>query len=245
VKDRASGLTLASSVYEAIRRDIIEGRYRPGEKLRFDSLRDDHDVGISPIREALSRLHSDGWVVREEQRGFRVAEVSKAELLELVRTRVLVEGLAVREAMAQPDIACEEALVLAYHRLSKEPRYLDNDKPTRNLVWEMRHREFHLALVAGCKLRWIVQYCGHHFDMAERYRLLTAASFPEQKEKEQHKAILDAFLAGDAAEVVSLLAAHYQVTVDTIVKAKFSGRPAASAFDVPVRSARAEPEKRL
>jgi GntR family carbon starvation induced transcriptional regulator len=220
VKDKSSGLTRATSVYEAIRRDIMEGRRKPGEKLRFDFLRKQYAAGISPIREALNRLSADGWVKREEQRGFRVAEVSRDELLELVRTRVLLEGLAVREAIARHDSVAEEALVLAFHRLSKEPRYRDEE---RNNQWELRHKQFHMALVAGCGLKWIVQYCEQLFDVAERYRLLAATSYPERKEQQEHRGILEAYVAGDADRVEKLLARHYQVTVDIILKARFGG----------------------
>lgn len=221
MKDKSSGLTLATSVYGAIRRDIMEGRRKPGEKLRFDFLREQYEAGVSPIREALSRLSADGWVVRQEQRGFRVAEISRDELLELVRTRVLLESLAVREALARQDAAAEEALVLAFHRLSKEPRQRDGG---RNGEWERRHKQFHMALVAGCRLKWIIQSCEQLFDVAERYRLLAAASYPERKEQEEHRGILDAYVSGDTDRLAGLLARHYQVTVDIILKAKFGGR---------------------
>src|SRR5690606_33547373 len=145
---------------------------RPGEKLQFDFLRDRYNAGISPIREALSRLHADGWVVREEQRGYRAAEISRDELLELVRTRVIIEGAAIQEAIANADDAAEERVVLSFHRLSKHHRFLPGSASERNPEWERRHREFHLALVAGCRLKWITQYCEQLFDVAERYRLL-------------------------------------------------------------------------
>lgn len=219
VKIKETGLTLASSTYEAIRLDVMEGRFEPGEKLQFDALRERYSVGISPIREALSRLQSDGWVAREEQRGYRVADVSKDELLQLVRTRVLIEGLAVSEATARQDAGAEEALVLAFHRLSKEKRY--NNGKTRNPEWEKRHRQFHMALIGGCELKWIIQFCGQLFDVAERYRLLSAARHPERSEMNEHRDILEAYVAGDAAKVKSLLAAHYQVTVDIILQAQF------------------------
>ncbi|MCB1486593.1 MAG: GntR family transcriptional regulator [Bauldia sp.] len=221
MKEKVSGLTLASSVYDAIRLDIIEGRRRPGEKLQFDFLRSRYAAGISPIREALSRLDADGWVVREEQKGFRVAEISRDELLELVRTRVLIEGLAVREAIAAQDVEFEEQLVLAFHRLSKENRYLREETRERNPEWEKRHRAFHMALVAGCKLKWILRSCEHLFDLAERYRLLAAAVYPQRKEKAEHREILDAYLAGDADQIQVLLSAHYQTTVDIILQSRF------------------------
>ena len=96
VKMKDTGLTLGSSTYEAIRLDILEGRFDPGGKLLFDAMREHYGIGISPIREALGRLNSEGWVARQEQRGFRVAEISKSELLGVVKTRVMIEGIGRR-----------------------------------------------------------------------------------------------------------------------------------------------------
>ena len=222
VKVKETGLTMGSSAYEAIRQDIMEGRIPPGEKLQFDALRERYDVGISPIREALSRLHSDGWVAREEQRGYRVAEVSQDELLDVVRTRVLIESVAIDEALRHANSLAEENLVLAYHRLSKEQRLTSDGG--RNFEWEKRHRQFHMALVAGCRLKWIQQFVEQLFDVQERYRLLTAPRHAERSELEEHRAILDAYVAGDAAELKQRIAAHYQVTVDIIVEARFAKR---------------------
>ena len=59
--------TLATSVYDRLRDDVLAGHLRPGEKLRTDLLRDRYQIGNSPIREALNRLSADGLVEREDQ----------------------------------------------------------------------------------------------------------------------------------------------------------------------------------
>ncbi len=225
-----TGLTLGSSAYEAIRFDIIEGKIQPGSKLQFDALRERYGIGISPIREALSRLQSERWVDREEQRGYRVAEVSKDELLELVKTRILIESLAVREALIRRDAKAEEDLVLAFHRLSKAHR-LDSGGG-RNPEWEKLHRQFHLTLVAGCEMKWIKQFCHQLFDVAERYRLLSASANPERRELEEHRAILEAYIEGDADKVRECLQNHYQTTVNYVLqhKAELPGSAAKGEF---------------
>jgi DNA-binding GntR family transcriptional regulator len=219
VKDKGTGLTLASSVYEAIRHDIMDGRIPPSEKLQFDGLRERYDVGISPIREALSRLQSEGWVEREEQRGYRVRAISRDELLDVVRSRALIEGVAIDEALQHGSAPAEEALVLSYHRLSKQRRFTADG--LRNPAWEKCHRQFHMALIAGCQLKWITQFAEQLFDVQERYRLLSAAHHAERSELAEHRDILEAYVKADAPEVKRLLAAHYQVTVDIIIAAQF------------------------
>ena len=93
--------TLTKSVYEQVRADILAGRMRPGEKIRAVTLRKRFNTATSPVREALNRLLSEGFVALEEQKGFRVAPVSREELKELVKTRCWIDGLAIREAIEQ------------------------------------------------------------------------------------------------------------------------------------------------
>ena len=56
-----------SEAYERIREDVIRGKLAPGCKLKIDQLREEYEVGGTPVREALSYLAADGLVVREEQ----------------------------------------------------------------------------------------------------------------------------------------------------------------------------------
>ena len=59
-----------------------------------------------------------GFVALEEQKGFRVAPISREELSELVTARCWIDGAAITESIKRFDMAWEERLVLALHRLS-------------------------------------------------------------------------------------------------------------------------------
>lgn len=214
--DGAAG-TLASSVYDLMRQDILKGDLPPGEKLRVEYLRDRYGVGASPIREALNRLSVDGVVMRVDQKGFRVAEVSVAELDELIKTRCWLEETAIRESIAAGDDAWEERLVLAFHRLSKTPRSADEVTYAINPDWEVLHRAFHLALIGACGSRWLMSYCEQLNDLADRYRQLAVrVTYPRRNELDEHKAIMDAAVARDADKAVEVLMDHYRRTADII-----------------------------
>ena len=206
--------TLASSVYDMMRQDILKGDLPPGEKLRVEYLRDRYGVGASPIREALNRLSVDGVVVRVDQKGFRVAEVSVAELDELIKTRCWLEETAIRESIAAGDDAWEERLVLAFHRLSKTPRSSDQVTYAMNPDWEVLHRAFHLALIGACGSRWLISYCEQLNDLADRYRQL--AAYPRRNELDEHKAIMDAAVNRKPDDAVEVLVDHYRRTADII-----------------------------
>jgi DNA-binding GntR family transcriptional regulator len=209
--------TLASSVYDMMRKDILKGDLPPGEKLRVEYLRDRYGVGASPIREALNRLSVDGVVVRVDQKGFRVAEVSVAELDELIKTRCWLEETAIRESIAAGDDAWEERLLLAFHWLSKTPRSADQVTYAMNPDWEVLHRAFHLALIGACGSRWLISYCEQLNDLADRYRQLAVrVTYPRRNELDEHKAIMDAAVNRKPDDAVEVLMDHYRRTADII-----------------------------
>lgn len=210
--------TLSTTVYQELRADLLAGRLKPGEKLRAEALGQRFSIASSPIREALNRLVSEGFVLLEDQKGFRVAPVSESELRELVRARCWIDGAAITESIKEFDVAWEEALVLALHRLSRVSRWAPAGAGTPDPAWEQLHREFHRTLVAGCGSRWIRRISEQLFDAAERYRLLAAEHIPERNELDEHKAIVDACLARDAAAAVKLLEAHYGMTFSVIME---------------------------
>ena len=148
--------TLVESAYRALRRDIIEGRLAPGEKLRVEHLKDDYGVGAGTLREALSLLISDALVVSQGQRGFRVAPVSIEDFEDITRTRVMLECEALRQSIAMGDDAWEADLLAAFHRLTKaeEKRIGSEDREE----WEERNRIFHEVLIAACPSRWIKHF---------------------------------------------------------------------------------------
>ena len=217
-KGSGSGGTLASTVYDRLRGDILDGTLKPGEKLRAETLRERYGVGNSPIREALNRLSADGLVSREDQKGFRVASVSHENLMELVKTRCWLEETALRESIAHGTDDWEEAVVLAFHRLSRVDRASPDNPDKINPEWEERHRAYHMALISACGSSWLQQFCAQLNDQANRYRQLAAyVNYPNRNELAEHEAIKDAAISRNANEAVKLLYAHYnRIVKETI-----------------------------
>ena len=235
--------TLASSVYERLRADILRGELRPGDKLRIEFVSERYDAGHSPVREALNRLSSDGLVDRRDQRGFCVAAASLADLLELTRTRCWLEEIGLRESIKAFSSSWEEGVVLALHRLERVPRSITPQSYHENPEWERLHRAFHRSLIAGCDSRWLLGFCDQLADQAYRYRQLSAQqAFPKRNEKNEHQAIVSAVLARDADLAVALLNEHYRKTADIIVESDGSARRA-SRTRAPTRRKPAQIDK--
>lgn len=215
-----SPATTATAVYQRIKDDILDGRLAPGLKLRIEFVSSRYGTGSSPIREALNRLSSEGIVVRHEQRGFCVAPISLDELREITKTRCWLETIALRETLANPTPQWEDALVVAYHRLSRTDRFLMDAESTLNPAWEEQHSIFHEALIANCGSSILRRYCRDLRDQSYRYRILAAPPRPPGGEV-QHRAIFESAIARDVERAVELLNAHYRIT-ERIVEEHFS-----------------------
>jgi DNA-binding GntR family transcriptional regulator len=244
IETATRNLTLRA--FEHLRVDVIGGVLRPGERLRVQALAKRYGTGATAIREALSRLVTEGLVLFEAQRGFLVSPVSRAELRDLTQTRIDLETLAIARAVERGDAAFEAEIVASLHLLSRRP---PPTTPETATAWGKAHRAFHEALVAGCGSPWLMALCRLLYDKSERYRCLAniqAATRPGGR-GDDHRELADAVLAKDAASACRILAVHYQRTTEIILQSEETAAlfaqgaaPAASALPR-LRSARAAP----
>jgi DNA-binding GntR family transcriptional regulator len=210
--------TRATSLYDQLRTDLLDGSLNPGSKLAIEALGERYASSQTPLREALNRLVADGLVQRREQRGFVVTDISAVDLAEITKTRCWLEEIALRESIAAHGTAWEEALVLAHHRLAKTPRSLDAQRFVDNPDWEPLHRAFHRALISGCGSRWLLGFCEQLADQHHRYRRLSAPrAFTTRGVTGEHQLLLEAALGGQADTAVALLKAHFERTARLIL----------------------------
>ena len=136
--------TLADQAYKLVREDLLAGSLEPSARLRVNELKLRYGLGLSPLREALLRLASEGFVVAEGQRGFAVAPLSMAELTDITRTRQQIESIALGWAIEHGDADWEAAIIAAFHRLSRTPMPTSPTESEALLSWELKHRAFHV-----------------------------------------------------------------------------------------------------
>ncbi|EHP42147.1 GntR family transcriptional regulator [Cupriavidus basilensis OR16] len=235
------GRTWASILELTVREEIIQGKLPAGSKLRLKELSERYQAGVIPLREALSRLCATGFVVAIDQKGFRVAELSESELLDITRVRQQIETQALRDAIGSANVAWEGQLIAAHHRLKRIPMYLPGEGRRMNPDWEDAHSDFHAALVAGCESPWLRRFSALLRDQTARYRLLSM-NIPKSGRKRdvmaEHQAIVDAAVRGDADGACRLLHEHFQVTTD-LVMAHLAAQKAAGAGKAGVKKAAA------
>ena len=84
----------AGSAYDLIRRRIVEGDYRPGERLVEQRVAEELEVSRTPVREAFRMLQAEGVVVAEPNRGARVRSLTAADVSDVYELRARLEAMA-------------------------------------------------------------------------------------------------------------------------------------------------------
>jgi len=220
MNDMASSLTSASLVYDRLRGDILRGTLRASEKLRIDALRDRYGVGPIPLREALNRLLSEGFVALQDRKGFYVPAVSLEELDELTRTRCWLNEIIVRESLRAGDSQWEERVILSSHYLGRTPRAPSMPTGIINPDWERRHRDFHVALMESCPSHWLRDYHASLFDLADRYRhqyLSARAPVGARDVTDEHETMREMALSRNIDGLIETYNSHIERTTAIIV----------------------------
>lgn len=226
-----AAVTLNASALSQIRSDIIACRLMPNERLRVEALRERYSMGTSPIREALMRLEAEGLVELEQNKGFRVSEVSRANLLDLMRTRIEIETIALRWSIEKGGVEWEANLLSSFHRLSRQ-RKIDPENPDAiSEAWSKAHTDFHTALVSACDSPTLMSIRARLFEQADRYVALSIMSNgPLRDDVTEHKNLMRAALNREVEKTVELNRVHINRTLDKVaaslaVGGAVNGRP--------------------
>jgi DNA-binding GntR family transcriptional regulator len=243
----ADSEVLSTSVADQLRIAISHCEVAPGAKLRLEELREAFGVSLSPLREALSRLVAEGFVVAESQRGFRAAPVSVENLHEITALRLMLEPKALREAIAHGDEAWEARVAGALYQLKKHSLGSSGEVLTSEALerWEAVHRSFHLTLLSGARMPLLLQFCTNLHDLSDRYRRLFLQSrMPRDRlVPGEHELMAETALARQADRAAELLAGHIERISNQVLKTvshhnEGLAPPLRSRGDRPVRAKR-------
>lgn len=213
--------TKSERVVDQLRADIHAGRLPPGSRLRYAELCERHQVSSGVLREALQRLREQGLVTSESNVGFQVVELSVEDLRDLTASRLILEPLALRSAIADGDVDWESSVLAAHHRLSRT-EVRDPDDPLRlSDAWVVEHASFHQALTDGCTNRRLRELASSLRGAAELYRRwsLPLGNLAEERDvAAEHDALVAAVIARDVELAVELLTAHISKTTNLLLK---------------------------
>ena len=250
--------TKTEAAYRLLRRDILTTRLLPGAPLKLSALRNLYGVGWTPLREALSRLEAERLVTAISNRGFAVAPVSREELEDLARSRMVVELPLLLESMEKGGSDWEAAVVTAHYRLSRCKIAADDPSDEAVDAWDEMHEAFHNALLSASTSRWLLRFRSTISDQLRRHHrflglaptLRAAAGMTDGYEEavaalreamalEHHTELMEAALDRDMERARTLMTAHIGYTLHVYVHSKDydDRRPSARVGSLKVRPA--------
>lgn len=201
-----------------IRLRIVNGALRPGTPLSEPALARDLRLSRTPVREALSRLHEEGYVDRVPRRGFRVTQVTVQMIHDVFEVRKLLEGAAAARAAERAtaeDIARLRALANAHS-------VVDSAKTNRS-AFEANSR-FHELLAASSRNALLVDTVRHCIDQVTRFMALGVSLEKfQQAAHSEHNTIVDAIERHDPEGARCVAERHLDAAARFLLEAVMNG----------------------
>jgi len=200
---------LKEEIYDSLHRQIIAGKYGPGDWLRQEDIASQMGVSMTPVREALDLLVASGLAERVPYRGVRVREMSAKDVADAYGLRLALEAMIAREA----------AINITPEQIAGLKKILDEMKKHVKLNEMPRERqlsrEFHAAIAEASgntlliKLYAVIANAFPDWLLYEAlYRIPDLLTSSVAQTFEEHTAILNALVKGDANKAVQASIEH-------------------------------------
>ena len=194
-----------SLAYSELRQLILSGSLAPGSRVSQYELADKMQMSITPLREAIRRLSSEGLIIMDTHRDSRVADVSASEARELLEVRLSLEPSATELAAHRRTEADIAAIRTAAEKLLPVTRVWGEDAITA-------HREFHRAVYTASHNASMIKLLDDLWDKSDRYRRLglelPSGDEPRTIDLNQHHQILELVASGDGPGAAKLARTH-------------------------------------
>jgi DNA-binding GntR family transcriptional regulator len=192
-------------VYDALLEAIVQRRLLPGDRLVLDDLAEQLKVSRTPVRDALSRLASEGLVAREGRRGFTITTLSPQELAELYDLRLMCELHAIEKGIAD---ASSDLLTEMTQAVERCVRFHETGN---RLAAMLNDREFHQLLVTlghNQRLTELVARLNIHIQTMRAGDSPSSGANDRAHWETEHLAIVGAIRSGDLEAAQQAIRVH-------------------------------------
>jgi DNA-binding GntR family transcriptional regulator len=201
--------SLPELAYNRLREAILTGTLAAGTPLRQEELATQLGMSRLPVREALRRLDSEGLVALRPRRGYIVATLDRQEIEDVLELHGTLEAMAGHAATLRRS----DDVVADLERCVSKLERVSSRSPVDVDAFTALNAQFHERLLESSGRPFLDRMLRLVRGNAERYTRAGAGMLVDLRESQhEHRDILEAYRAGDAAAVAKLCKAHRDAT---------------------------------
>lgn len=196
--------SLSDIATDSIRNAIIRGDFKMGQSVTEAALSEALKISKTPVREALSKLESEGLVLSEKNKGYRIFSMTRDEYVELSELRFALEAQALRYGFARNHSFLIKEL---NDLLVRMENYLE--KSDRE-IYQTLDNDFHHVFFKACGNMAITNLYDKHQSVivATRLRNLKKEKITKHVSFDQHKLMLHLLENNDLDKAIKILEGH-------------------------------------
>ncbi len=207
VVDKLENDTSKTRIYRGVRRLIIMGHLKPGERLDVEELAERYQTSVTPVRDALQMLSQEGLVKIKPRSGYFVARITLKQLRDMLQLRKILEVSAIE--MAASRVTADQI----YELRNVHAGYTGDDDESYDRYTDENRRFHYLIGMASGNLE-LAEMIGHLHDRLARFMVLRHAGFSQEL---THARIVAALESKDVEAVKTALLDDIDTSEDAIM----------------------------
>ena len=196
--------TMSLRAYRTLRGSLLSGEFLPGAIVSMRPLAKDLGVSPMPVREALSRLCTEGALETLPNRGYRVPHISEGTFRELLQIRIRLETMAGEAAAVRANYDQVERTAAIYKAMAGEEDRMDVTDHSSTLQYMRLHRQFHFSIYSAADMPELLSILERLW-LRIGPILFVAGQSRASQFRASHAQILNAFRAGDASAIAAAI----------------------------------------
>lgn len=212
---------LSDGAYDVVKERIMDLDLAPGAQVNMEQLARDLQVSTTPLREALTRLEGEGLVIRRNLRGYVVTpQPTPQHLRDLFTVRTALEPVAASTAAATASEQCVASLRSALSQMKDCSDTAAGEQYNRYRALVDADALFHdgVAIGSGNQLLRRMLTSLHSHVLLYRLYFVSGVGPEFSKTLNEHRAVLDAIVAGDAASAAKAMRVHTERSKERVLR---------------------------
>lgn len=204
---------LRDVIFETLRKAIVSGDIKPGERLMEVSLADQMGVSRTPVREAIRRLEAEGLVTMTPRKGTHVSELSVKDIMDVLEIRTVLDKLAT-------DLAAKRMQPVQLKALESVHKQYISCVEKENMEGAVKKDvEFHDLIYAASGNPRLVAVAGSLREHVYRFRVIyMSGNLIAENVLNEHEEILAALKEAQNNIASDLAEKHIRNQMETIIK---------------------------